>query len=196
MAVFSAISGEHWSLRKGSLQYAIVPEIVSKGQSFRGRSPTSCLESMVQILSQFGDTVQHWLGINEARAHDARPLLAKIRTDKDFWILEKISAGVIHTTRIGKMHAGQAGEVEFPTCIHISGESIRAARWLPDSLITETFREQRRELFKQDLRAASIWANGNNGTSPENIHGEGGGTGSPHELKDHIGDGLEGHRIP
>ena len=58
VAVFAAVSGEHWSLRKGSLQSAIVNEIATKGQPIRGRSPANCLEFVLQTLAQLGDTMQ------------------------------------------------------------------------------------------------------------------------------------------
>ena len=194
VAVFSAISGEHWSLKKGSLHYAIVMEIVSKGVPLRGRTSANCLEYTIQLLLQLRDITKPWLETNEARAHDARPLLHRIRTDKDLWIVERVSAGTLCTSRIGRAQIGTTGEEDFPSCIHISGETVRAARWLPDALITERVREQRKELFKQDLRAATTWA-GNGNVPPPEEQEDGGRDIDPHRFSEQGGGGREEQNV-
>ena len=67
---------------------------------------------------------------------------------------------------------------------------MRAARWLPDALITERVREQRKELFKQDLRAATTWA-GNGNVPPPEEQEQGGRDIDPHRFSEQGGGGRE-----
>ena len=165
-------------------------EIVSKGHSLKGRSAANCLEYTVHLLMQLSDITKPWLESNEARAHDARPLLNRIRIDKDLWILEKISTGILRTSRIGRAQMGSTGEEDFPNCIHISGETVRAARWLPDALVTEHVREHRKEFIKQDLWAASIWANSSNEPPPD-VQANGDMALDPHRFSEQGGGARE-----